>query len=141
MRAREVTTFLTHLAVDRNVASSTQNQAFNALMFFYRVVLDQPIEGLKGVVCAKIRQKIPVVLTREEVQAVLQELDGLYWLAACLMYGSGLRLMECLRLRVMNLDFLRCAIYVHNGKGGKDRAVTLSDELIVPLQRHLENRR
>jgi len=105
------------------------------------VVLGQPIEGLKGVARAKTRQKIPVVLTREEVQAVLQGLDGLYWLAACLMYGSGLRLMECLRLRVMNLDFLRCAIYVHNGKGGKDRVVTLSDELIVPLQRHLENRR
>ena len=141
MGAREVTAFLTHLAVDRNVAPSTQNQAFNALMFLYRVVLDQPIEGLKGVARAKTRQKIPVVLTREEVQAVLQGLDGLYWLAACLMYGSGLRLMECLRLRVMNLDFLRCAIYVHNGKGGKDRVVTLSDELIVPLQRHLENRR
>ncbi|MCF6336465.1 MAG: integron integrase [Gammaproteobacteria bacterium] len=140
MGAQEVTAFLTYLAVTRNVAPSTQNQAFNALMFLYRAVLDQPIEGLKGVARAKTRQKIPVVLTREEVQAVLLGLDGVHWLAACLMYGSGLRLMECLRLRVMNLDFLHRAIYVHNGKGGKDRVVTLSDELIVPLQRHLENR-
>ena len=139
--AQEVVAFLTHLAVQRNVAPSTQNQAFNALMFLYRVVLDRPIEGLKGVVRAKQRQKIPVVLTQEEINAVLRNLDGFYWLAACLMYGSGLRLMECLRLRVMNLDFLRRAIYVHNGKGGKDRVVTLSDELILPLQRHLANRR
>ena len=120
-------TFLTYLAAERNVAPCTQNQAFNALMCLYRVVLDQPIEDLKGVARAKTRQKILVVLTCEEVQAVLQGLEGIYWLIACLMYGSGLRLMECLRLSVMNLDFFRCAIYVHNGKGGKDRVVTLSD--------------
>ncbi len=82
-----------------------------------------------------------MVLTREEMQAVLRGLDGVCWLAACLMYGSGLRLMECLRLRVTNLDFLHRAINVRNGKGGKDRVVTLADELIVPLQRHLGNRR
>ncbi len=141
MGAQEVAVFLTHLAVNRNVAPSTQNQAFNALMFLYRAVLDRPIEGLAGVARAKTRQKIPVVLTHDEVRGVLQGLDGIYWLAACLMYGSGLRLMECLRLRVMNLDFLQRAIYVRSGKGGKDRVVTLSDELIVPLQRHLANRR
>ena len=92
MGAQEVSAFLTYLAVNRNVAPSTQNQAFNALMFLYRAVLDQPIEDLNGVARAKTRQKIPVVLTREEVPAVLKALDGIYWLAACLMYGSGLQI-------------------------------------------------
>lgn len=141
MGAQEVAAFLTHLAVVGNVAPSTQNQAFNALMFLYRAVMNRPIESLSGVARAKTRQKIPVVLSREEIQAVLRELNGIYWLAACLMYGSGLRLMECLRLRVMNLDFLHRALYVIDGKGGKDRVVTLADELAIPLQRHLANRR
>lgn len=137
MGPREVTAFLSYLALERNVSPSTQNQAFNALMFLYRHILDQPIEGLNGTVRAKKRQKIPVVLTTDEIRSVLKELDGLHWLAACLLYGSGLRLMECLRLRVMNIDFNHRAIYVHNGKGGKDRVVTLSEQIITPLKRHL----
>lgn len=135
----EVRAFLAHLAVNRNVSPSTQNQAFNALLFLYRAVLDRPLAGLSDTVRAKKRQKIPIVLTTTEVRAVLKELNDIHWLAACLMYGSGLRLMECLRLRVMNFDFQHRAIYIINGKGGKDRIVTLPDEIILPLQRHLES--
>lgn len=133
----EVSAFLTHLAVNRNVAPATQNQALNALNFLYKAVLDQPLGELKCV-RAKKKQRLPVVLTHDEVRAILKNLEGYQWLAACLMYGSGLRLMECLRLRVMNLDFHHHAIHVYDGKGGKDRIVTLPDELEVPLQRHLE---
>ena len=138
MGAKEVADFLSYLALKRNVSPSTQNQAFNALMYVYKYVLETPIEGLSGTVRAKKKQKIPVVLTKDEVRNLLKELNGKYWLAACLMYGSGLRLMECLRLRVMNLDFHHRAIYIHDGKGGKDRVVTLPDQIIVPLKRHLE---
>ena len=137
MGEREVSAYLTHLAVNRNVAPSTQNQALNALCFFYRAVLDRPLGGIDGV-RAKKKKKLPVVLSRDEVAALLRQLSGNYWLAACLMYGSGLRLMECMRLRVMNLDFDHRAIYVINGKGAKDRVVTLPDGLIIPLKRHLE---
>jgi len=136
--AKEVTDFLSYLALQRNVSPSTQNQAFNALMYLYRHVLEAPIEGLNGAVRAKKKQKIPVVLTKDEIRAVLKALEGKYWLAACLLYGSGLRLMECMRLRVMNIDFNHRAIYIHNGKGGKDRVVTLPDPVITPLKRHLE---
>ncbi len=134
----EVAAFLSHLAVKRNVAASTQNQALNSLVFLYKAVLNQPLESIQGVVRAKRPAKLPVVLTPEEVRELLRHLEGVHWLAACLLYGSGLRLMECMRLRVFNLDFSHRAICIHNGKGGKDRVVTLPDELIVPLQRHLE---
>jgi len=137
----EVGIFLTDLAVNRQVSPNTQNQALNALNFLYKVVLEQPLGDVKNLVRAKSPRKLPVILTADEVRMVLRELNGVQWLATCLMYGSGLRLMACLRLRVMNLDFPHRAIHVRNGKGGKDRVVTLSDELIVPLQRHLENRR
>ncbi len=133
----EVSAFLTHLAVKRNVSPSTQNQALNALCFFYRAVLEQPLGNIDGV-RAKKKKKLPVVLNRDEVAALLRQLSGKYWLAACLMYGSGLRLMECMRLRVMNLDFDHRAIHVIDGKGAKDRVVTLPDDLIVPLKRYLE---
>ncbi len=123
------------------MSPSTQNQALNTLNFLYKVVLEQPLGDVKNWVRAKSKRKLPVVLTVDEVRAVLCELNRVQWLAACLMYGSGLRLMECLCLRVMNLDFPHRAVYVRNGNGGKDRVVTLSDELIVPLQRHLENQR
>lgn len=135
----EVKSFLTHLAVNRNVAPNTQNQALNALVFLYKCVLEKPIGSIHGAVRAKKKQKLPVVLTGDEVRRVLRELNGKQWLAACLMYGSGLRLMECLRLRVMNLDFDHKAIYVMNGKGGKNRVVALPDQIISPLRRHLEN--
>ncbi len=136
---KEVVEFLTHLAVSRRVAPGTQNQAFNALVFLYKVVLGRPLEDLSTTVRAKKPQKLPVVLTPQEVGKVLRQLNGQYWLAACLMYGSGLRLMECMRLRIKDLDFNHRAIVVRNGKGAKDRVVTLADDLIVPLQRHLES--
>jgi integron integrase len=137
MGAEEVGAFLSFFAVDSNVAASTQNQALNALVFLYRAVLDQPLGELQGVVRAKKPRKLPVVLSRNEVRQVLCNLQGLHWLAACLLYGSGLRLMECVRLRVKDLDFEHRAIIVREGKGGKDRIVTFPDELMVPLQRHL----
>ena len=138
MAEPEVRAFLSHLAMNRNVAPATQNQALNALNFLYKVVLERPLNDSIGFTRAKKRQKLPVVLTREEVHSLLRELNGQHWLAACLMYGSGLRLMECVRLRVMHLDFDHRAIRVINGKGGKDRVVTLAEEIIVPLQRHLQ---
>ncbi len=134
----EVSAFLTYLAVKRNVAPATQNQALNALVFMYRHVLAQPLGDINGAVRAKERKKLPVVLTVDEVSRLLKNLSGVHWLAACLMYGSGLRLMECLRLRVMHLDFDHHAIFVIDGKGGKDRIVTLADELTIQLKRHLQ---
>ncbi len=137
MSESEVGKFLTHLAVERQVSPGTQNQALNALVFMYRHVLERPLEELQGVVRAKRKQRLPVVLTVQEVRAVLKQLQGVYWLTACLMYGSGLRLMECIRLRVKDLDFSHRAIIVRDGKGGKDRVVTLPGDLITPLGRHL----
>ena len=139
MSEKEVTAFLTHLAVSRKVSASTQNQALNALVFLYKNVLNQPLGDINGAVRAKKPQKLPVVLTQNEVRQLLKYLDGIYWLAACLMYGSGLRLMECVRLRVKDLDYMHKALIVRNGKGAKDRVVTLPDELIQLLQRHLES--
>jgi integron integrase len=139
MGGEEVAAFLTYLAVQRNVAASTQNQALNALVFLYREVLQQPLpEQTKGIVHAKRPKRLPVVLTTDEVARLLSRLNGVQWLVGCLLYGSGLRLIESVRLRVMDLDFDRRAIFVRNGKGAKDRVVTLADELILPLQRHLE---
>ncbi len=138
MGEKEVALFLTDLAVCGNVAASTQNIALNALVFLYRHVLDKPLNEIHGIVRAKKPQRLPVVLTQKEVAKVLSNLKGLYWLIACLQYGSGLRLIESVRLRVMDLEFDRRAIYVRSGKGGKDRVVTLADEIITPLRRHLE---
>ena len=137
MGDEEVRRFLAHLAINKNVAPATQNQALNALNFLYKVVLDKPLGKSIGFTRAKKKKKLPVVLTRNEVGALLRALDGHHWLAACLMYGSGLRLMECMRLRVMHLDFDQRAIRVIDGKGGKDRVVTLADDMIQPLKRHL----
>lgn len=134
----EVRRFLTYLAVDRNVAASTQNQALNALVFVYRAVIGRPLGEIDEVVRARRPQRLPVVLSRDEVRRLLLHLDGDHWLAACLMYGSGLRLMECVRLRVKDLDFDHRAIFVRDGKGAKDRIVTLPDELIPVLGRQLE---
>ena len=139
MGEAEIAAFLSHLAVNRNVAASTQNQALNALVFLYREVLKRPVPEIDGIVRAKRPQRLPVVLSTGEVAAVLRELEGVHWLVACLMYGSGLRLMEALRLRVKDLEFRRRAVVVRHGKGGKDRVVTLADGLIPPLQGHLEH--
>jgi integron integrase len=141
MGEAEVAAFLTHLAVQADSAASTQNQALNALVFLYRNVLERPLGDVNGVIRAKKPQRLPVVLTPEEVSRVLGHLAGVPWLVACLQYGSGLRLMESLRLRVKDLDFAHRAIFVRDGKGGKDRVVTLPEELVIPLERHLENRR
>ncbi|BCO33177.1 integron integrase [Thiohalobacter sp. COW1] len=135
----EVGEFLTYLAVGRNVAPSTQNQALNALVFVYRHVIGRPLGDILGAVRAKRPERLPVVLTRDEVRRLFQALDGPHWLPACLLYGSGLRLMECLRLRVKDLDFDHRSITVRSGKGGKDRVVVLPDPCIAPLQRHLES--
>ncbi len=138
MGEQEVALFLTDLAVRGNVSASTQNIALNALIFLYRHVFERPLQQIHGVVHAKKPKRLPVVLTTREITKILSLLKGQYWLIACLQYGSGLRLIESVRLRVMDLDFDHRAIYVRNGKGGKDRIVTLADELITPLKRHLE---
>jgi len=136
----EVAAFLTHLAVERQVAPATQNLALNALVFLYRHVLERPLGEIPGIVRASRPPKLPVVLSPAEVGRILAGLSGTPWLVACLQYGSGLRLMESVRLRVKDLDFGHRAVFVRHGKGGKDRVVTLPDELIVPLQRQLEHR-
>jgi integron integrase len=138
MGAAEVEAFLTHLAVNENVAASTQNQALSALLFLYREVLKKdlgPIDALR----AKKPKRMPTVLTKEEVRRVLGELSGTHQLTAKLLYGSGLRLMECLRLRVKDLDFARCQILVRDGKGEKDRVTMLPQSVVVPLQDHLRS--
>jgi integron integrase len=141
MVERRVGAYLSYLAVDRNVSASTQNQALNALVFLYNYVIERPLEQTHGVVRAKQGTRLPVVLSPEEVAAVFLELTGIAWLISCLQYGSGLRLKESLRIRVKDLDFTHPAIVVRDGKGGKDRVVTLTEELILPLQRHLEHRK
>jgi len=137
MGEKEVAAFLTHLAVDRRVAASTQNQALNALVFVYKNVLERPLGDIVGAVRAKRPARLPVVLSPDEIRNILAALRGAQWLIACLQYGSGLRLMECVRLRVKDLEFDRRAVIVRDGKGGKDRLVTLADELIEPLKSHL----
>jgi integron integrase len=139
MGEQEVAAFLTHLAVNRNVAPATQGQALNALVYLYAKVLNRPMGEITGIVRPKKKHKIPVVLSQVEVRNLLSELEGLHWLVACLLYGSGLRLMEGIRLRVKDIDFDRLSITVKNGKGGKDRVATLARELMVPLKRHLES--
>ena len=126
----EINAFLTHLAVHENVSASTQNQALAALLFLYRHVLAREMVDLEGVVRARRSLTVPVVMTRAEVQAVLAELTGDKWLVASILYGSGLRLMECLQLRVKDVDFSRGEITVHDGKGGKDRMTMLPESLV-----------
>jgi integron integrase len=138
MGAAEITRFLSDLAIQRNVAASTQNQALSALLFLYRDVLGQELPWLDDIVRAKSRERIPVVLTREEVQAVLDALDGPTRLAALLLYGAGLRLLEALRLRVKDVDFARNQITVRSGKGGKDRVTMLPAAASRDLAKHLE---
>lgn len=134
MRAAEIQEFLSHLATHKDVASSTQNQALSALLFLYRQVLKVDVAHLDDLVRAKRPSKLPVVFTRDEAHAVLSELSGLYWLMASLLYGSGLRLMECLRLRVKDIDFQSNQIFIRDGKGEKDRVTILPQSLIKPLK-------
>jgi integron integrase len=136
--AKEVSAFVSHLAVNRNVASSTQNQALSALLFLYREVLDLPIGWVEDVERAKRPKRLPVVFTREEVRAVLSHMRAETWLMASLLYGSGLRLMECVRLRVKDVDFAQFQITVREGKGDKDRITMLPPSLVEHLRRQLE---
>ncbi len=138
MGAPELEAFLTHLAVDRNVAASTQNQALSAILLLYREVLGRPLDELGRIAPARRPERLPVVLTRDEVRSVLAQLDGTAWLMASLLYGSGLRLMECLRLRVKDVDFGQRHIIVRDGKGQKDRATLLPRALDEPLRRQVD---
>ena len=135
--ADEVEAFLTHLAVAGRVAASTQNQAKSALLFLYREVLEVQLPWLDNVAQAKTPKRLPVVLTRAETQSVLVRLKGTHWLIASLLYGTGLRLMEGLRLRVKDVDFSRGEILVRDGKGFKDRLTMLPVKLAQPLKDHL----
>jgi integron integrase len=137
MGEAEINAFISDLATRGRVASSTQTQALSALLFLYRQVLGRPVESLGDVVRARRPERLPVVLTREEVKAVLARLDGSPRLVATLLYGTGLRLMECLRLRVKDVDFALNQILVRDGKGMKDRLTMLPVALRQPLQRHL----
>jgi integron integrase len=138
MGAREITEYLSALAVQGNVAASTQNQALSALLFLYRDVLEEDLPWLDGVVRAKRPARLPVVLTRDEVRSVTRQLRGTPRLMAILMYGSGLRLLECARLRVKDVDFGRHQIIVRAGKGDKDRVTTLPTVIRTELSRHLD---
>ena len=135
--AEEVKSYLQHLAVQRNVAASTQNQALNALVFFYDQALKQPLGELGDFIRAKRPKRLPVVLTSGEVQHLLEKLQGPYWLMASMLYGAGMRLMVAVRLRVQDVDFGYRQIVIRDGKGKKDRVVPLPARLAEPLAAHL----
>lgn len=141
MSGSEVEAFLSQLAVDRNVAASTQNQALAAVLFLYREVLEQDVPWMQNVVRAKKPQRLPSVLDRSEVEAVLRHLDGGMALMGRLLYGSGMRLMEVVRLRVKDVEFSQCQITVRSGKGAKDRVTMLPQSLKQSLEEHLKLRR
>lgn len=134
----EVNAFLTDLATNKHVSASTQNQALSALLFLYRYVLNRPLGKLGEVVRARKPQRLPVVLTRQEVRAVLSHLEGDKCIMASLMYGAGLRLSECLRLRVQDVDLEACQVLVRDGKGFKDRVTMLPEIVKRRLVDHLE---
>jgi integron integrase len=129
--------FLSYLAVEKKVAAATQKLAFNALLYFYRNVLGVEINGLGTVVPSRIPRKLPVVLTKEEVKLILSHMTGAHLLMATMIYGSGMRLQECLSLRVKDVDFSRNCLTIRGGKGGKDRETVLPEKLCVELKRHL----
>ena len=137
MAEPEINAFLTHLAIKEKVSASTQNQALSALLFLYRHVIGREVGDLGNVIRARKPKRLPVVMTRDEVKAVLANLSGDKQLIASLMYGAGLRLMECLRLRVQDIDFARNEIIIRDGKGAKDRITMLPESLKVLLQDHL----
>lgn len=141
MGAREVEAFLTRLATRGHVSASTQNQALSALLFLYREVLQQELPWVDNVQRAKRPKRLPVVLSRDEVVALLGEMQGVTWLMAGLLYGAGLRLMECVRLRVQDVDFARREITVRRGKGGKDRRTMLPAMAVEALQNQMAEAR
>lgn len=134
----EIERFLSHLAVNRNVAVSTQNQALNAILFLYKYVLDMPLNDYIDAVRSKKQKRLPTVLNPLEVSQLFQHISGIHELMAKLLYGAGLRLMECIRLRVKDVDFENHQIIVRDGKGGKDRATVLPKTLQEDLRFHLK---
>jgi integron integrase len=137
MGGPQVEAFLSHLATVGRVAASTQNQALSALLFLYREVLQVELPWMEGVVRAKRPKHVPVVLTENEVRALLAQLEGTRWLVVSLLYSSGARLLEGLRLRVKDVDFERHEITVRDGKGARDRVTMLPERLVEPLRSHL----
>ena len=137
MGAREVEAFLSWLATERDVAAATQNQALAALLFLYKQVLGQELPWFKGLVRAKRPVRLPVVLTRADAQRLLAQMQGVKWLMASLLYGAGLRQIECLQLRVKDIDFAYRQVLVRDGKGAKDRVTMLPEQAVQPLQEHL----
>jgi integron integrase len=135
--AEELTAFLSDLAVRGNVSASTQNQALNAILFLYREALGITLPWIENVQRAKRSTHLPVVLTRQEVRGLLAQLEGTVWLMTSITYGGGLRLLECLRLRVKDIDLERCELTIRDGKGQKDRITTLPRTLVEPLRTHL----
>jgi integron integrase len=138
MAAPEVHAFLSHLAIGQKVAASTQRQALSAIVFLYREILDREVGWLGEVERAKQPERLPVVFSRAEVRAVLVHVDGQHWLMASLLYGAGLRLMECVGRRVKDVDYEYRQILVRDGKGPKDCVTMLPQPLAEPLKRHLE---
>ena len=141
LREPEVAAFLSDLTVRQDVSASTQNQAFSALLFLYAKVIGRPLTDLGPVARATRPKKLPVVLTRQEARSLLGQLEGAEWIMASLLYGSGLRVLEMLRLRVKDIDFGYGQITIRDGKGGKDRVTMLPKGVIEPLQRHLARRK
>jgi len=141
MGAEEIRAYLSHLSIEGNVAASTQNVAFSALLFLYRDVLQLELPAIEYVERAQRPGRLPEVFTREEARAVLSHMEGTPRLMASLLYGSGPRLMECVRLRVKDVDFAQLQITVREGKGEKDRVTMLPQSLVEPLQRQLEKTR
>ena len=137
MGAAEVTAFLNHLVRDREVAVATQNQALAALLFLYKEALETPLPWHEGLERAKRPERVPTVLARDEVARLLTAMEGTKWLMASLLYGAGLRLRECLKLRVKDVDFSYRQILVRDGKGAKDRVTMLPASVVAPLQAHL----
>lgn len=138
MGAPQVTKFLNHLATNDHVAAATQNQALSALLFLYREVLEIKLPWLEGLTRAKLRKRLPTVLTQVEAKSLLSTLEGTKWLMVTLLYGTGMRLNECLSLRIKDVDFERRQIFIRDGKGGKDRVTLLPTRVIDPLLVHLE---
>jgi integron integrase len=138
MGENEIGRFLSSLATDSHVSASTQNQALNALLFLYREILNKDIGYLNGIVRAKRPHRLPVVLTRQEVRSIFGFLDSSDWIMIMLLYGAGLRLMECLRLRVKDIDFTTNQIVVRAGKGDKDRHTMLPTAVKEPFAKHLD---
>lgn len=137
MGAKQIQQFLSHLAVSQNVSASTQNQALCAMVFLYKQVLNIKLPEFDTIVWAKKPKKLPVVFSKTEMKSVLSQLTGTYWIMANLLYGAGLRLIECLRLRVKDIDFIYNIITIHDAKGQKDRRTVLPVVIRDPLENHL----